>query len=128
MTVEEKQRLVGLLADPQRWCQGAEARDRVGEAVAYSDPEAAAWDLTGALCHLFGWRRACELFPQIQRHIAPPLPHRAPRLGPGIDALVALQDYNDGENMTHAEMLACLENMPVWRGAGADGDGRGCHA
>lgn len=121
MTVNERQRLVALLADPLHWCQGAEARDEAGEAVPYSDPQATAWDVTGALCRLFGWQRACELFPQVRRHLTPAVSREPARLGVGIDALVALQDYNDVEGRTHAELLAELTCMPVWRAAGADG-------
>jgi hypothetical protein len=113
---DEKTRLLELFGEPGRWCQGAEARSKAGEPVQYSDCRAAAWDLTGALCFLFGWRRACELFHQLDRHIRHPKREHW-RLGdPAIAAMVALQDYNDRRSTTYEAIIERLESMPVWQG------------
>jgi hypothetical protein len=112
MSPDEKEQLVGLLQDARHWCQGAEARDAEGHDVVYSDADATAWDLTGAACRLFGWRRARELFVQIDRHLhggdANPTPTDS-----GIAAMVALQTWNDDVQTTHAELVARLQSLPV---------------
>ena len=69
MMPDEKAQLLALLEDERRWCRDAEARDADGNSVSFHDATAVAWDITGALCRLFGWRRACELFRQLDRHI-----------------------------------------------------------
>ena len=113
MTSQEKDQLLALLLDARHWCQAVEARTDDGQAVTYSDPAATAWDVTGAACHLFGWRRACALFIQIERHIHPR--GRAGLAGreAEIAAMVGLQDWNDDAHTTHAELLTRLERLPV---------------
>jgi len=113
MSPDEKEQLVALLLDAQRWCQGAEARDAAGHDVAYSDADATAWDVTGAACHLFGVRRACELFVEIDCHLHD-------RARPGVNksqaeiaAMVAVQTWNDDTATTHGELLAQLQTLPV---------------
>jgi len=116
MLLGEKERLLALFADRQRWCQHAEARDEVGQIVHYDDPSAVAWDITGGMCLLFGWRRALELFPQLDRHV-----HRVKRsrwwvTDPGIASMGALQDSNDDTGTTFEMMTGWLKSMPVWNG------------
>jgi hypothetical protein len=113
MSPEEKEQLVALLLDAQHWCQGAEARNAEGHDVAYSDADATAWDLTGAACHLFGWRRACELFVQIDRHLNDRGTAEADKSDSGITAMVALQTWNDDAKTTHPELVARLQSLPV---------------
>lgn len=112
MTSQEEVQLLALLLDERHWCQSAEARRADRQPVAYSDPETIAWDLTGAVCHWFGWRRACELFIQIDRR-----PHAragAARVGnAATTAMVSLQSWNDDPRMSHPELLAVLERLPV---------------
>jgi len=38
-----------LLAQKERWCQGAMARDKNGNRICYDAPEAASFDLFGAI-------------------------------------------------------------------------------
>jgi len=116
MMPHEKERLLALFDRKQRWCQGAEARDAHGAPVAFDDAGATAWDLTGALCLLFGWKRACELFRQLDRHISGQRRGQWHNHRPEIDALVALQDYNDDSQTTYETLLNHLRSMPVWRG------------
>lgn len=40
-----------LLADPERWCQGALARDRRGTPVVPTSKRALKWDTAGAIYH-----------------------------------------------------------------------------
>ena len=115
MLPEEKDKLLGLVGDGERWCQGAEARDARGEAVRYDDPGAAAWDITGGLCLLFGWRRASALFRQLDKHILGPRDSRPPR-SPEIASMAALQDFNDRAGTTFGTIAEQLQTMPVWRG------------
>jgi hypothetical protein len=119
MSPNERERLVALLLDAQHWCQGAEARNADGDDVAYSDADAMAWDLTGAACHLFGWGRARQLFVQIDRYLNGG-DAGASRGDSGIDAMVALQDWNDDAATTHADLIARLQSLPV---AAAEADG-----
>ena len=116
MLPSEKDRLLTLFADPERWCQGAEARDQKGKPVRLDDASAVAWDITGAICALFGWQRALELFPQLDRHV-----HQTKRGGwrspdPGIASMAALQDSNDEPGTTFETVAGWLKTMPVWSG------------
>ena len=120
MMPEEKTKLLELFDDERRWCRNAEARDENDQSVHYDDAAAVAWDLTGALCHLFGWPRALVLFGQVQRHIAGN--HRRVSGWPtrlnSIEAMQSLQEFNDGEGTRFPELHAKLECLPVWK-AGA---------
>jgi len=114
MLPNEKDKLLAFFESDRRWCQDAEARDAYGNAVKFHDPLAAAWDITGAICCLFGWKRACTLFGQLERHI-----HR--RRGPhgfkrdaAIESMVTLQAYNDCPETAFEVIFALFETMPVW--------------
>jgi hypothetical protein len=128
MLLGEKERLLALFDDKRRWCQHAEARDDHGDAVRYDDGTAVAWDLTGALCLLFGWRRACELFPQLDRHISGKKKVFALRKNPDIDSMAALQQYNDLHETTYERIVGRLRTMPVWRGKSVSGGRSGARA
>ncbi len=115
MTPDEKRELLALFDSKERWCQGCEARDEQGEPVSYGDEAAVAWDVVGGLCHLFGWRRACQLFEQVHRHVVGPSTVRY-RENADMLAMGALFDYNDAFDTTHETLLSALKEMPVWRG------------
>lgn len=119
MSPEEKEQLIALLLDAQRWCQGAEAHDAGGQAVVYSDADATAWDLTGAACHLFGLGRAREIFVQLDRHLHGRDPAGADKSQSEITAMVALQSWNDDARTTHSELLARLRSVPIDAVAGS---------
>lgn len=117
MMPKEKEQLLALLDHERRWCRNAEAHDVNSDAVRYDDDAAVAWDVTGALCRLFGWRRACVLFGQLDRHI------NGKRRTIGwfardaeMDAMSALQDFNDRVDMTFDVIRERIETMPVWHG------------
>lgn len=117
MMPDEKEQILALLSQQQRWCTKAEAFDADSNAVAYDDDNAVAWDLTGALCRLFGWHRACTLFVQIDRHIHG---KRSKFIWPvpdlEMDAMRALQEYNDNPDVSFDVIRQQLESMPVWSG------------
>ena len=117
MMPEEKERLLAFLDHERRGCRNAEAHDANGDAVQYDDNVARAWHLTGALCRLFGWQRACVLFGQLDRHI------NGKRLAPGravddaeLCAMGALQDLNDRVGVTFDVVRERIETIPVWHG------------
>jgi len=117
MMPEEKEQLLAFLDHERRWCRDAEARDAKSDAVRYDDDAAVAWDVTGALCRLFGWQRACALFVQFDRHI------NGKRAGIGwpvrdaeMDAMGALQNFNDRVDMTFDMIRERIDTMPVWHG------------
>ncbi len=115
MMPHEKTQLLALLDTERSWCQGCEAQDPCGDPVRYDDENAVAWDIVGGTCRLFGWRRACELFGQLHRHIS----GRRKSLyseNEDIAAMVALFDFNDAINTTYEKVVAALQSMPVWRG------------
>lgn len=114
---EEKVRLLTLLRDENAWCRDAEARDVDGNPTRYDEDVAVAWDLTGAICYLFGWKRACALFEQLSRHILGKKRPTCIRRNPSLDAMAELQAYNDREEVTHAEIMEQLRTAPVWRGS-----------
>jgi hypothetical protein len=114
---------VALLLDAQRWCQGAAARDAGGQAVAYTDPTAAAWDITGAACRRFGLRRASALFVQIDCHLQGRNAAGAAEDHEKIAAMVALPAWNDDARTTHGELVARLQTLPV-QGVAHGGPGR----
>jgi len=120
MLQEEKERLLDLLQAGSNWCQHAEARDRRGHAVHYDDPAAVAWDLTGAVCVLFGWGRALELFSQLERQL---VGRRRPARrcfslqnnDPQICSMVAVQEFNDRSDTTYELVIDRLQAMSVYR-------------
>jgi len=118
MTAEEKKELLSLFDREERWCKGCEARNGEGEPVSYNDEDAVAWDIVGGLSHLFGWRRACQLFEQVHRHIAGPSTVRF-RENSDMHAMAALSDYNDASGTTYEMLVATLDSMPIWRGGPA---------
>ncbi len=115
MMPDEKTQLLDLLEREDSWCRDAEAHDAAGNPVTYDDRAAVAWDLTGALCRLFGWQRACVLFGQMERHIVG-RKRGAVRPGddPAIEAMKSLQDFNDHAETSFAVLRERLEAMPVW--------------
>ena len=115
MLRDEKDQLLALFDAPKRWCRDVEACDAKGEPVSYDDITAVAWDITGALCHLFGWNRACELFGQIARQIKPATRRQAwESRDPSIEAMRTLQEFNDKEGMTFERLRTTLEALPIW--------------
>jgi len=116
MLPNEKERLLIFFGDHHRWCQEAEARNETGEAVHYDDPSAVAWDITGGMCLLFGWQRALELFPQLDRHVHQGKRSRAWVTDRGIASMAALQDFNDEACTTFEMITERLKTMPVWNG------------
>ncbi|NQU76741.1 MAG: hypothetical protein HQ546_10555 [Planctomycetes bacterium] len=116
MLPEEKDKLLALFSTEQRWCQDAEARDAQGEPVRYSDESAVAWDLTGGLCLLFGWRRSCALFGQIDRHIFGDQRDRWRGPDPEIQSMVALQVFNDSGDTTYETLLERLRSIAAYVG------------
>ena len=125
MMLEEKDRLLALFDDPSRWCRDMEACDGQGRAVHYDDPQAVAWDLTGGLCRLFGWVRAMELFPQLDRSLSPKAVATSayPPANPGIASMVALQELNDQPELSYDSLIQSLHALPVWRAGGLTGAG-----
>ena len=118
MMPEEKEQLLALFDDDHKWCRDAEAHDANGDAVRYDEASAVAWDITGALCRLFGWRRACQLFTQLDRHInGAGAVARRPVRHAEIASMVALQAFNDRLETTFEMICGQLETMPVWHGA-----------
>ena len=116
MLPAEKDELLAFFENERRWCTEAEALDAYGRPVKFHDPFATAWDVTGAMCYLFGWTRARTLFGQLERHI-----HKRRRI-PGIsrdaaiESMVTLQAYNDRPETAFEVLLTLLETMPVWTG------------
>ncbi len=113
MTQNEKESLLSTFSIPTKWCKEMEACNGSGDSVSYDDPTAVAWDLTGGLCMLFGWDRAGELFPQLVRYV---LNDKVTVGGPNasIQAMVALQEFNDSPETTHDDLLARIQTIPVW--------------
>ena len=118
MMPDEKDRLLALFDNQNKWCQLHEARDGQGNQVPYSDEAAVAWDVVGGMCRLFGWRRACQLFGQLSRHISGT---QKTRFGQDEDmiAMAALFDFNDAADTTYEKVMSMLTDMPIWRGKSA---------
>lgn len=118
MMPDEKTQLLALLEHHGKWCRDAEALDASGNGVVYDDDAAVAWDLTGALCRLFGWERACVLFGQLDRHIhGKRIMLGWPERDTEMDAMAALQEFNDRTDTTFALLRERIETMPVWQGS-----------
>ena len=113
MMQDEKEKLLTLFEDENRWCQHVEARDQRGNPVHYNDATAAAWDVVGGMCFLFGWERACKLFLQVSRDVT------GLKRGPGLRdremvAMASLQDFNDQRDTTYDLVMARLRDMHVY--------------
>ena len=116
MRADEKNKLLTLFDSDERWCQNAEARDASGSPVKFHDPLATAWDITGAMCYLFGWKRACTLFAQFERRICRRRRLRGVCGGAAVESMVTLQAYNDRPETEFEVILTLLETMPVRTG------------
>lgn len=116
MFQEEKDKLIAFFDAENRWCQGVDAADQNGQAVHYNDEKAVCWDIVGGLCHLFGWKRALELFEPISRHMAGRRPVGTATRKTAMAAMSALCDFNDQEDMTREGVLERLRELPVWHG------------
>jgi len=114
MMQREKERLIELFADKRRWCQQVEARDAAGTPVCYRDERAAAWDLVGGMCLLFGWERARRLFPHVERYVARRHRRRAGLPDYQDVAMTTLLDFNDQCDTTYAVIVTRLREMPVY--------------
>jgi hypothetical protein len=112
MTQREKQELLDLFSMAANWCQETEARNWQGESVRYDDPSAVAWDLTGGVCHLFGWERATELFPLMERHVTGRKPDEH-ATNPGIASMIGLQEFNDSSDTSFEILLLRLQSVPA---------------
>ncbi|HOA75828.1 MAG TPA: hypothetical protein PL151_12185 [Phycisphaerae bacterium] len=112
MTQREKQELLDLFSIPANWCQETEARNWEGNSVRYDDPSAVAWDLTGAVCHLFGWERATQLFPILERYV---VGRRSDQqtANPGIASMVNLQEFNDSSDTSFDILVKRLQSIPT---------------
>ena len=113
MTQNEKDELLTLFEKESRWCQHVEAKDERGRPVYYHDKKAAAWDVVGGMCFLFGWERACKLFLQVSRDVT------GLKRGPGLRdremaAMASLQDFNDQRDTTYDLVMARLREMRVY--------------
>ncbi len=113
MMQEEKDRLLALFSERSAWCQDCEARNRRGEPVRYDDGTAAAWDLVGGMCRLFGWERARSMFLHVAHHMAGWRRERFVR-DPESLAMTALLNYNDQPGTTYDHIVGGLRSLPVW--------------
>ena len=69
------------------------------------------------MSNVFGWRRACVLFEQLDRHISGRRAAIGRHAGDAeMDAMGALQDFNDRVDMTFDMMRERIETMPDWHG------------
>ena len=116
MIQEEKDKLIAFFEHEGRWCQGVDATDDSGHAVHYDDEQAVSWDLVGGLCHLFGWKRACELFEPVSRHVAGRRHLNSPSRNSEMAAMSELFDFNDRRETTHQLVMDRLRGLPVWHG------------
>lgn len=115
MLPEEKDKLLTLFDGPTKWCQHVEAQNVQGEAVRYDDDDAIAWDLTGGICRLFGWERACKLFGQVAKQLNSATKRQTwPVRDQSMDAMKVLQEFNDGDGMSFDRLRSTLEAMPIW--------------
>jgi hypothetical protein len=113
MLQHEKEKLLELFESKSRWCQHVEARDKRGHPVHYNDATAAAWDVVGGMCFLFGWERACQLFMQVGRHVAGVKPVHGLR-DREMAAMASLVDFNDRHGTTHELVITSLRDLRVY--------------
>ncbi len=113
MMQDEKDKLLALFENRNRWCQRVEARDARGNPVHYDDERATAWDVVGGLCFLFGWDRACKLFVQVGQQVAGLRRGHMVR-NPEMAAMAALLDFNDKRDTTYGLIMARLRDLRVY--------------
>lgn len=89
-------RAAELIAEPERWCQGAIALSKSGFGCDENSPRAAQWCVIGAISHaaflgdmVTHWIDAVHAF---RRH----------------NRICSSGDWNDRADRTHAEVLAAL--------------------
>ena len=96
-----------LLASPERWTQGAAARNSAGKHVAPSDPDATCFCAAGAIYRAAYDHNGITAVPRIEnvhhllaRYIAPD----------GYDSIYSVAgDWNDTPGRTHSEILAVFD-------------------
>ncbi|MBK8267953.1 MAG: hypothetical protein IPK83_06450 [Planctomycetes bacterium] len=124
MVQDEKDRLLQLFDAPDKWCQGIDAANEDGGPVHYDADDAVAWDLVGGLFHLFGEKRATQLFETIARHAARGnIKRRVSRWdtrGSDMVAMSALLDFNDADETNYDVFVETLRQIPVWHGRRAE--------
>ncbi len=113
MMEDEKDKLLALFENEGRWCQRVEARDQRDNPVHYNDARAAAWDVVGGMCFLFGWDRACKLFVQVAQQVTG-LKHGHATRDREMAAMAALQDFNDKRDTTYDLIMARLRDVRVY--------------
>ncbi len=93
-----------LIAEPEHWCKGVEARDERGVEVAPTDPDAYEWCVIGALdaangvvpnVTWDGWDRYCDAF-SVLADLAQ-------------TRFQSLSDFNDAPSTTHTDILALFD-------------------
>ncbi len=119
MMPEEKEQRLALLDHQRRLSRDAEGRDADRDAVQHDEDAAVAWDVTGALCGLLGWRRACVLFGKLDPHVnGRPVAIGRPTGDAEMHATGALRVFNDKVDVTFETVRERIETMPVWHGNG----------
>lgn len=116
MLQEEKDRLIALFKEERNWCREADATDAEGQSVRYDNEQAVSWDLVGGLCHLFGWKRASQLFGPISRHLTGKKQVMAPVKNQEMTAMTVLLNFNDDTDTTYERLMERLHALPVWHG------------
>ena len=95
-----------LLSVPERWTKKADARDDMGRVVFFDSDDAASWCLVGAVEH------QCHRLRRPRFALLNALKRRG-----GIYPLMTLQEFNDAETTTHADVLALLDEAIAQEGA-----------
>jgi len=95
-------------------CPNAEARDASDGPVKFHDPLATAWDITGASCRLFGWKRASTLSGQFERHLHKRKRHPDFNRDATVESMLTVHACNDAPGTTFNGHLTMLMAIPVW--------------
>ena len=100
-------RMKKRLSKPDRWCQGAPARDDWGNEVTPGSPNACQWCLTGALWEELNDGVEDSKYVEVRDHLRYAL-RLHPSVGKHIDP-TALVGWNDDPARTHEDVIAFLD-------------------
>lgn len=90
-----------LLSTPEKWCQGAFARDANGQAVWWSEPSAVCWSLTGAIWKCYGYSE----LDRFCRRVEVLLRYRGHTEGRA--------KWHESPGRTHAEVLKLAKELDI---------------
>ena len=89
-----------LLESPDRWCQGASARNEKGDGIYSESPDACRWCIAGAILRIYGSLGCPAVYEKMQDAL-------------GLKRTDSLILFNDNRKTTHEQILAAAKKAGI---------------